>query len=252
MFNIIIRDNYNEVSSEAFRIMREVMKKEKPVLGLATGSSPIGLYKKMTADHNTNGTSYKNVVTFNLDEYIGLPASHDQSYRTFMQENLFDNIDVRKENIHIPRGDAEDMEKEAEEYEALLSGYEIDLQILGIGSDGHIGFNEPGTPFDSVTHITDLTEQTRKDNARFFEDDIDEVPEKAITMGLASIMRAKKIVVIATGANKADAVCGMIKGPKDVSCPSSVLQDHPDVTVILDHAAAAGLNEDKEVENEDH
>ena len=241
MFNIIVKENYAQVSSEAFRIMRETIRKENPVLGLATGSSPIGLYKKMIADHNTNGTSYKNVTTFNLDEYIGLPKNHDQSYWTFMHENLFDNINVKEGNIHIPEGDVEDEEAECQKYEELLNQYEIDLQILGIGTDGHIGFNEPGTPFDSVTHIAELEEQTRTDNARFFDDDMEAVPTHAITMGLASIMRAKKIVVIATGENKADAVYGMIKGEKSVDCPASVLQDHPDVTVILDTKAASKL-----------
>ena len=241
MFNIIIAENYDQVSGEAFLIMRSVLEKEAPVLGLATGSSPIGLYKKMIADRNANGTSYKNVTTFNLDEYIGLPRSHDQSYWTFMHENLFDGLNVPEANIHIPNGEAEDMEQECARYEEELKGYTVDLQVLGIGSDGHIGFNEPGTPFESTTHIAELTQQTREDNARFFENDIDKVPTQAITMGLASIMRANKIIVIATGANKADAVYGMIKGPVSEDCPASILQNHNDVTVILDTAAAARL-----------
>ncbi len=241
MFHIIVRENYDEVSSEAFRIMKDVLKLERPVLGLATGSSPVGLYKKMIADHNTNGTSYRKAITFNLDEYIGLPKEHEQSYWTFMHENLFDAIDIPEENIHIPVGDSEDEELECRNYESALEKYRIDLQILGIGTDGHIAFNEPGTPFDSVTHIMELTEQTRSDNARFFDDDIAQVPTHAITMGLASIMRAAKIVIIATGANKADAVYGMIKGEKSTDCPASILQDHPDVTVLLDQAAAARI-----------
>ena len=240
MFNIIIAENYDQVSGEAFLIMRSVLEKDAPVLGLATGSSPIGLYKKMIADRNANGTSYKNVTTFNLDEYIGLPRSHDQSYWTFMHENLFDGLNVPEANIHIPNGEAEDMEQECQRYEEELKGYTVDLQVLGIGSDGHIGFNEPGTPFESTTHIAELTQQTREDNARFFENDIDKVPTQAITMGLASIMRANKIIVIATGANKADAVYGMIKGPVSEDCPASILQNN-DVTVILDPAAAARL-----------
>lgn len=242
MFNIVIVDDYGLVSSEAFKIMRNTLQSsEHPVLGLATGSSPVGLYKKMIADHNGNGTSYKKVTTFNLDEYIGIERNHEQSYYTFMHENLFDQIDIREENIHIPHGDREDMQAECIRYENELKKHEIDLQVLGIGTDGHIGFNEPGTPFDSLTHIADLEEQTRRDNARFFEDDINQVPRKAITMGLASIMRAKKIIVIATGENKANAVYGMVKGAKDPSCPASILQDHDDVTVILDHAAASRL-----------
>ena len=241
MFNVVIADDNDLVSSEAFKIMRSVLTKEKPVLGLATGSSPVGLYKKMIADHNSNNTSYKNVITFNLDEYIGIPRNHEQSYYTFMHENLFDSLNIPEENIHIPRGDCEDMEAECARYEEELSKYVIDLQVLGIGSDGHIAFNEPGVSFDSLTHVMELTEQTRRDNARFFDDDINEVPTHAITMGLASIMKASKIIVIATGANKADAVYGMVKGPKSSDCPASILQDHDDVTVILDNDAASRI-----------
>jgi glucosamine-6-phosphate deaminase len=241
MFNVVIAEDYDLVSSEAFKIMRSVLTKDKPVLGLATGSSPVGLYKKMIADHNSNNTSYKNVITFNLDEYIGIPRNHEQSYYTFMHENLFDSLNIPEENIHIPRGDCEDMEAECARYEEELSKYVIDLQVLGIGSDGHIAFNEPGVSFDSLTHVMELTEQTRRDNARFFDDDINEVPTHAITMGLASIMKASKIIVIATGANKADAVYGMVKGPKSSDCPASILQDHDDVTVILDNEAASRI-----------
>ena len=241
MFTVVIADDYDLVSSEAFKIMRTVLAKENPVLGLATGSSPVGLYKKMIADHNSNGTSYRKVITFNLDEYIGIPRNHEQSYYTFMHENLFDQIGIPENNVHIPRGDAEDMEAECVRYEEELQEHVIDLQVLGIGTDGHIAFNEPGVPFDSLTHIMELEEQTRRDNARFFDNDIDQVPTHAITMGLASIMRAAKIIVIATGANKADAVYGMVKGPKTTDCPASILQDHPDVTVILDNAAASRI-----------
>ncbi len=241
MFTIAVTDNYEQASSEAFRIMRAVVEKENPVLGLATGSSPIGLYKKMIADHNSRGTSYKDCITFNLDEYIGLPRNHDQSYYTFMHENLFDHLDIPEKNIHIPAGDADDEEEECVRYEQLLKQYTLDIQVLGIGSDGHIGFNEPGSSFDSVTHITALAEQTIKDNARFFEGKTDRVPAKAITMGLASIMRARKILLIAVGANKADAIYNMIKGPLSTDCPASILQNHEDVTVILDKEAAARL-----------
>ena len=241
MFNIIITENYDQVASEAFRIMKEAVTKENPVLGLATGSSPIGLYKKMIADRNASGTSYKKAVTYNLDEYIGLPRDHDQSYWTFMHENLFDGLNIPEANIHIPCGDCEDPEEECRRYEEELRQHVIDLQVLGIGSDGHIGFNEPGTPFDSVTHVAELTEQTRRDNARFFGDDIEKVPTHAITMGLASILKARSIIVLATGSNKADAVYGMIRGPKSTDCPASVLQGHSHVTVILDKDAAARL-----------
>lgn len=240
MFNIIVCDNYNEVSSEAFKVLKGVIKdKEKPVLGLATGSSPIGLYKKMQADHKT-GYSYKNCITFNLDEYVGLPKEHSQTYWTFMHENLFNNLDILKENINIPNAEGEDLEKLCEDYDKALDSYTIDIQILGIGGNGHIGFNEPGTSFDTTTHIVELAQRTREDNARFFKS-LDEVPIKAITMGINSILKAKSILVIATGVNKADAVYGMIKGTITTKCPASALQNHPNVTVILDKEAASKL-----------
>lgn len=241
MFNIIVKDNYDEVSSEAFKVMKGVVSKKDAVLGLATGSSPVGLYKKMIADHKAEGTSYKDIRSWNLDEYVGIPHTHEQSYWTFMHENLFDHIDIKEENVHVPSGEGDDIEQNCKDYEKSMEGVIIDLQVLGIGSDGHIAFNEPGTPFDSLTHIMDLTEQTRQDNARFFDNDITQVPTHAVTMGLASIMRARKIVLIATGANKADAVYGMIKGPLTTDCPASILQAHPDVTVVLDKEAAAKL-----------
>ena len=241
MFNIIVCKDYDEVSSEAFKVMRETLDKGNPVLGLATGSTPVGLYKKMIADHNSRGTSYKDIVTFNLDEYVGLPKDHEQSYYTFMHENLFNHIDINEENVNIPEGNTADPEAAAKAYEDKLKQYSVDLQVLGIGSDGHIAFNEPGTAFESETHITDLAEQTIQDNARFFDNDPSQVPTKAITQGLASIMRAKSILLIATGANKADAVYGMIKGEKTTDCPASVLQDHESVYVILDEAAAAKI-----------
>ena len=244
MFHIIVEKTYDDVSREAFKVVKEVVKNvENPVLGLATGSSPIGMYKKMIADHNSAGTSYKNVRTWNLDEYVGIPRDHDQSYWTFMHENLFVGLDIKEENIHIPVGDAEDEQAECEAYEKSMEGITVDLQVLGIGVDGHIGFNEPGTPFDSLTHLMELTEQTRQDNARFFDGDIDQVPTSAITMGLATIMRARKIILIATGENKADAIKGMIEGPLTTDCPASILQNHPDVVVVLDEEAASKLNQ---------
>lgn len=242
MFHITIKKTYDEVSAEAFKVMEGVLKGDHtPVLGLATGSSPVGLYKEMIRDHKENGTSYKDIITFNLDEYIGLPRDHRESYWTFMHVNLFNHIDIPDENVHVPLGCGEDPEADCAAYEAELSKYTVDVQVLGIGSDGHIAFNEPGCPFDSVTHTMELTEQTRRDNARFFDNDINQVPTSAATMGLASIMRAKKIILIATGANKADAVWGMIKGPKTTDCPASILQDHPEVYVFLDEEAASKL-----------
>lgn len=242
MFKTIICKNYDEVSHEAFKVMKGVLDtEENPVLGLATGSTPVGLYKEMIQDHKETGRSYKDILTFNLDEYAGLPKNHEQSYWTFMHENLFNYLDCPDSNIHVPSGEGNDPETNAKEYEAELKKHTVSVQVLGIGSDGHIAFNEPGTPFDSETHVAELTQQTINDNARFFEGDASQVPTQAVTMGLASIMRAKKIILIATGANKADAVYGMLKGEKTTDCPASILQDHPDVTVILDEAAASKI-----------
>ena len=238
---VIIKDTYEQVSAEAFAVMREVLKKGDPVLGLATGSTPVGLYKEMIRDHRENGTSYKNILTFNLDEYVGLPRDHEQSYYTFMHENLFNAIDIPEENVHVPVGCADDEQEQCIQYEQMLKQHKVDIQVLGIGSDGHIAFNEPGTPFESETHLMELTEQTRRDNARFFGGNIDLVPKQAITMGLSSIMRARKILLIATGANKAKAVRDMLKSTPSTACPASVLQEHPDVTVILDREAASML-----------
>ena len=242
MFHLVICRNYDEVSSEAFKVMKGVLDQKKDaVLGLATGSSPVGLYKKMIADHKASGRSYRDVSTWNLDEYVGLGKEDEQSYYTFMHENLFDAIDIKEENTHIENGLAADPDAEAKRYEAELKKVTVDLQVLGIGSDGHIAFNEPGTPFDAETHVTDLTEQTISDNARFFDGDKSKVPTRALTQGLATVMRARKIVLIATGANKADAVYDMLKGPMTTDCPASILQKHNDVTVIVDEAAGARL-----------
>ena len=235
---IIITENYEELSDKAAEVMLDVIKNnEHPVIGLATGSSPVGLYQRMIQDHKENGTSYKNVITFNLDEYVGLPRDHEQSYYTFMHDNLFNGLDIPEENIHVPT-DGEDKEKQCADYEKAMEDYTVDLQLLGIGSDGHIGFNEPGTSFDSLTHVTDLKESTIQDNARFFDGDISKVPTQAITMGIATVMKAKKILFIANGKNKAKAIYDMIKGPVDESCPASILQRHPDVVIIIDKEAA--------------
>lgn len=242
MFKVIVKKNYEEVSDAAFEVFQPVMEKEHPVLGLATGSSPVGLYQRMIKDHKENGTSYANAVSFNLDEYVGLPRQHKESYYTFMHENLFNHIDIKEQNTHVPNGETTNPEQECMDYENALKQVSVDVQILGIGSDGHIAFNEPGASFDSETHVMELTQQTRQDNARFFDGDINQVPTLAITQGLASIMRAKKIILVATGANKAEAVKGMIEGEKTVDCPASILQDHADVTVILDEAAASALS----------
>ena len=231
--------NYDEVSAEAFKVMKEVVaNKPEAVLGLATGSSPIGLYENMIKDHKENGTSYAKCQSFNLDEYVGIDRNHSQSYWTFMHENLFHGIDLPEDKIHVPYGNTK---ADCEGYEKAMENVSVDIQVLGIGGNGHIGFNEPGTPFTEETHIVDLTEKTLSDNARFFENDINKVPTQAITMGIATIMKAKKILLVASGANKADAVAAMVNGPVDPACPASVLQNHPDVVVIVDEEAAAKL-----------
>lgn len=236
---VIITKNYEEMSQEAFKVMREVVR-ENPnaVLGLATGSTPIGLYQAMIKDHKENGTSYKNIKTVNLDEYAGLDYSSDQSYVYFMRNNLFDHVDIDLNNTYIENGKAEDKQAECDRYNKLLETLRQDIQVLGIGSNGHIAFNEPGTPFDSVTHIVDLTESTIKDNSRMFER-IEDVPRQAFTMGLANIMNAKKVLILANGANKAKAVYGLVKGEITEEVPASILQNHPDCVLVCDEAAAA-------------
>ena len=239
--NVIIAKSYDEMSKKAFEIMKATVEgKKDATLGLATGSTPIGLYEEMIADHKACGTSYAEVSTFNLDEYVGLDYSSDQSYVYFMREHLFDHIDIKLENTNIENGKAADPAAECARYNALLAENTVDLQILGIGSNGHIAFNEPGTPFDSVTHVVDLTETTIKDNSRLFNS-IDEVPKQAFTMGLSNIMTAKKIVVLANGANKAKAVYGMVHGEITEDIPASILQNHRDCTLICDEAAASLL-----------
>ena len=229
--------NYEEMSEEALKVMLGVVS-ENPnaVLGLATGSTPLGLYAKMAQDHRENGTSYANCRAVNLDEYVGLDASSDQSYVYFMRENLFKNIDIKLENTHIENGTAADKEAECARYNELLNELRQDIQLLGIGSNGHIAFNEPGTAFDSVTHIVDLAESTIKDNSRLFKS-IDEVPRQAFTMGLSNIMNAKKVLILANGEGKANAVRELVKGEAREEVPATVLQSHPDCILICDEAA---------------
>ena len=234
---IIKVKNYDEMSEEALKLMLDVVKNNpRAVLGLATGSTPLGLYAKMIEDHKNNGTSYAECRAVNLDEYVGLDATSDQSYVYFMRENLFKHIDIKYENTHIENGKAIDKEAECARYNALLDELPQDIQILGIGSNGHIAFNEPGTSFDSVTHIVDLAESTIKDNSRLFNS-IDEVPRQAFTMGLSNIMNAKKIVVLANGEGKAYAIGELVNGEIREEIPASILRNHPDCILICDEAA---------------
>ena len=238
---VIITENYDEMSKKAAEIMIELVKNNpNAILGLATGSSPIGMYQYMAKDCQNGGASYKNVSTVNLDEYVGLTADHDQSYAYFMRTNLFDHIDIDQKNTNLPCGSAPDAQKECDRYNALLETMKQDVQVLGLGSNGHIGFNEPNTPFDSVTHLVDLTENTIKDNSRLFNS-IDEVPRQALSMGIKNIMQSKSILIIASGKNKASAVKGMVEGKISTELPASVLQLHPFVTVLVDEDAASML-----------
>lgn len=233
----VVVGNEEKISELIANDFVEVVKaKPNAVLGLATGTSPLKVYANMAKANKEGKVSFKGCTTFNLDEYVGLEGTHNQSYRYFMNENLFNFIDINKVNTNVLLG--------VGDYKAFMNEYDnkiakaggIDIQILGIGSDGHIAFNEPGTSFDSLTHETELTEQTIKDNSRLFND-ISEVPTRAVTMGLKSIMNAKKIVLIATGKNKAKAVYGLIKGPMTEDMPCSILQKHPDCTVYVDEDA---------------
>ena len=239
---IIVADNYLHLSEIAARIIAEVIKnKPDSVLGLATGSSPLGSYKRLIDAYADGALSFEKVKTVNLDEYVGLDEKNSRSYHYFMNANLLGFVNVKKENIHIPSGIG-DTSQNCQRYNEILQAYPRDIQLLGIGRNGHIGFNEPGTPFDSRTHIVDLAEKTINDNARFF-DDISQVPRKAITMGIGDIMKAKKILLLASGAKKADAIYKTVCGEVTTDCPASVLQLHSDVALIIDKDAAAKLDE---------
>jgi glucosamine-6-phosphate deaminase len=241
MFKVFVFDDYEGVSQKAFEVMQEVIKQEKVTLGLATGSSPVGLYKRLVEAHK-DGLSFKHIQTFNLDEYVGLSKNHDQSYYHFMFEHLFKHVDVNLNKVHLPKGEGS-LEDVVSEYEDMLQKNPQDLQLLGIGTNGHIGFNEPGTSFDSTVHVIRLKDETRQDNARFF-DSIDEVPHFAITMGIKDILRAKKILLVASGQNKAMAIKEMLEGKIREEVPCTILQNHPDVVVVLDEAAASLIKHD--------
>ena len=239
---VVILENAEQVSRRAADIIvQTVNDSPTAVLGLATGGTPLGTYKELVSRFSAGDVSFAEVTTFNLDEYVGLPQSHPQSYHSFMHSHLFQLADFKPENGHLPNGEAADLTEECEQYELLIDDHVgIDLQLLGIGSDGHIGFNEPGSSLASRTRVKALTEQTRKDNARFF-DSADEVPQVAITMGVGTIMDAEHILILATGASKASAVKAFIEGPVTAQVPASILQMHPQVTVLLDEGAADWL-----------
>ena len=211
------------------------------VIGLATGSTPLGLYKELIDRHKTHGLSFKDVKTFNLDEYVGIPSNHAQSYRTFMDENLFDQIDIDKSNTQVPNGMAENPLDVGPAYEQLIQeAGGIDLQVLGVGTDGHIGFNEPTSSLGSITRVKTLTKQTIVDNSRFFAPD-EFQPKLAITMGIKTILDARRILLLAHGENKAVAIKSMVEGPLSAMCPASALQLHQRTTILIDEQAASKL-----------
>ena len=234
--------DYQEMSALASeRVIDLVKSAERPVLGLATGSTPEGLYQNLIDAYKNNGVSFKDVVSFNLDEYIGLAADDPNSYQYFMKEKLFDKIDINPNQTHLPNGKAADIEQECQNYEALIKKTgQVDLQILGLGVNGHIAFNEPGTSFSSRTQRTDLVEETIEANSRFFENKAD-VPTQAITMGIETIMESKEIILLASGENKAEAVKQLVEGEVTEDFPASILQKHPHATIVIDEAAASLL-----------
>lgn len=238
----IIVNTYEEMSGLSARIIAGVVKKKPDaVLGLATGSTPVGTYEELIRMHKEEGLDFSNVTTFNLDEYIALPGDHEQSYRYFMNEKLFNHINIDKKRTHVPDGMASDFEQSCEEYEeAIIWAGGIDIQLLGIGANGHIAFNEPGSSLGSRTRVKTLDERTIVDNARFF-DNIEDVPRYAITMGVGTIMDAKEILLLAFEENKAEAIALAIEGPITSQIPATIVQMHRKATVIVGNAAASML-----------
>jgi len=238
---IVVKDK-EAMGKKAGEIVAAQMKKKLHfVLGLATGSTPIPLYQELIRMNKAGELDFSTTITFNLDEYVGLPPDHDQSYRYFMNQQLFDHININKACTHVPNGMAPDVKASCEHYEAMIDGVGgIDMQVLGIGSNGHIGFNEPGSSLASLTRIKSLTKSTIEDNARFFES-IDDVPTQAITMGIGTVLRARNAILLANGANKADTVAAALEGPVTAACPASALQLHRFATFVITEDAAAKL-----------
>ncbi len=236
--------DYDAMSRRAAAVIAaQVVSKPDCVLGLATGSSPVGTYKQLVQWYKQGDLSFAGVRSVNLDEYYGLAPDHDQSYRYFMQASLFDHVDIKPENTNVPDGLAKDPAAEGERYEKLVAelGY-ADLQLLGMGRNGHIGFNEPGDHFPVITHLVDLAQSTIEANSRFFAS-ADDVPKQALSMGVGTIMRARRILVVVSGEDKAEAVYKAVCGPVTPEVPASILQLHPDVTLVGDESALSRLTE---------
>ncbi len=240
---IYCSENYETMSRVAANIISaQIIFKPNCVLGLATGSTPIGAYKQLVKWQKKGDLSFTQVRSVNLDEYVGLSPEHSQSYRYFMNENLFKQVNINIENTNVPNGMAENPEEECSRYNSLIEELGgIDLQLLGIGHNGHIGFNEPEAAFNLNTHVVKLSETTIEANSRFFDNDISKVPTHAITMGIKSIMHARKILVVASGADKSDILVKTFMGSVMPEVPASILQMHPDVTLVGDKAALSGL-----------
>ena len=233
----LVFDSKKEASKEAYKILKSLINKNS-TLGLATGGSPIALYEEMITDYKAGNFSYKNVKSYNLDEYVGISYDHPESYHKFMETNLFDHIDIEKENTYVPDASAEDLEDALKSYQEALNNANIDVQLLGVGSNGHIGFNEPGTPFEKGVHVVDLKQETIEANSRFFNNDINLVPKQAVTMGIKDIMRAKHIILLAFGETKQHAIKSLVEGDEITeNIPCTVLKNHPSVYVLVDKEA---------------
>ena len=240
---VVVKKTYDEISTLGAKIIAEVIaRKPRCVIGLATGSTPLGIYKKLARMNKAGEIDFAQVVTFNLDEYVGLPTDHPESYRLFMNENLFNRVNIREENTYVPDGMAEDIHAFCDWYEQkILEHGGIDIQLLGIGHNGHIGFNEPGSSMGSRTRVKTLTQTTLEANARFFDDDVSQVPRYAITMGIGTILDAEQVLLVANGEGKAAAIAATVEGPITAQVPATVVQMHRRATIVLDGAAAAGL-----------
>ncbi|MCI6004647.1 MAG: glucosamine-6-phosphate deaminase [Blautia sp.] len=236
--------DYQDMSRKAANIMSaQIIMKPDAVLGLATGSTPVGMYRQLVEWYNKGDLDFSRISSVNLDEYRGLSGDNEQSYRYFMNTNLFDHVNIDKSRTFVPNGLEEDSDKACADYnEIIRSMGGVDIQLLGIGGNGHIGFNEPGDVFEKETHVVDLTESTIQANSRFFES-MDEVPKQAYTMGIKNIMAARKILLVATGAAKAQALYDSLYGPITPNVPASILQLHNDVTVVADEDALSLIRE---------
>ncbi|OIA99208.1 glucosamine-6-phosphate deaminase [Paenibacillus sp. LC231] len=231
------RDEEQFVQTGANLISSLIHTNPRAKLGLATGSTPVGLYAKLIEMNRQGLVSFAQTTTYNLDEYVGLPENHPESYRTFMNEKFFNHVDIQIERTHVPNGNAADPEAECLNYDKMLEEFgPVDLQLLGLGHNGHIGFNEPGEALSGGTHVVELQEKTRNANARFFPT-LDDVPTHAITMGVATILKARQILLLVRGEDKAEIVHRALKGPITTECPASLLQCHPNVVVLLDQGA---------------